>query len=575
MNWLVRRGELMSMPPLVGGTALISPARLVGGSVILTLACMLFIYLFTENDRAIFYYLMSRYDMPAGGVHLFLLAVAGVSARFWPRDVSAFLRMLGRNPLPVAGLVVVILAISERLIYRDHPLSMDEYSVWFQARIFAEGRLAASFPPELADYLFPQRFGDHFIAVNRDAGLAASTYWPGFALLLAPFAALRASWLCNPLIVGISVLILWRIARDQWNDEIAQGWVVLLALASPVFLVNGVTYYSMPAHLLANLLFAWLLMKPTPLRVAGAGFVGSWALILHNPFPHLLFMLPWAMWLLIRRTDRWRNILLLAFGYLPVLIVIGFGWRIWMTSMVLSAPSHSEGIAGIGAAQSTALAISGAFGWLKHLPLHLPDESILAGRLGGLVKLWLWSCPMLLILAFLGARSARSTTLELVWWSALITFFGYFLVPYNQGHGWGNRYFHPALMALPLLATRYLLSTEQCTAAGQWLRNTVFLGALASISIAVPLRFAQVGEFVTEHLSQMPPGSHAERQLVFLDGRGYYPYDLVQSDPWLRGRIVMLSSSPQKDQEMVSRHFPDAVKIGQNKYGRVYDLPRR
>ncbi|MGG2305238.1 hypothetical protein ACE4Z6_27835, partial [Salmonella enterica] len=78
------------------------------------------------------------------------------------------------------------------------------------------------------------------------------------------------------------------------------GLAILLTVASPVFFANGISYYSMPAHLFANALYALLLIDPTPRRAFAAGLLGSIALTLHNPVPHLLFALPWIGWLALR-----------------------------------------------------------------------------------------------------------------------------------------------------------------------------------------------------------------------------------------------------------------------------------
>jgi hypothetical protein len=81
----------------------------------------------------------------------------------------------------------------------------------------------------------------------------------------------------------------------------------------------------MQAHLTANLLFAWLLLKPTPYRAFGAGVVGSLALVLHNPFPHMLFAAPWVIAIARPREQR-RSFVALILGYLPLTVLMGVGW---------------------------------------------------------------------------------------------------------------------------------------------------------------------------------------------------------------------------------------------------------
>ena len=80
----------------------------------------------------------------------------------------------------------------------------------------------------------------------------------------------------------------------------------------------------------------------------------------------------------------------------------------------------------------------------------------LASRPMDLIKLWLWSVPGMMALALVGGWQLRRE--RSVWWaiagSGLLTYFGYFLVPFDQGHGWGARYFHSAWLVLPLLAAR-------------------------------------------------------------------------------------------------------------------------
>ena len=86
-----------------------------------------------------------------------------------------------------------------------------------------------------------------------------------------------------------------------------RGLPMLLTLASPVFFADGISYYAMSAHLLANAVFALLLMEPTPRRAFLAGIVGSVALTLHNPVPHMLFAAPWIIWLLAKRRPATRR----------------------------------------------------------------------------------------------------------------------------------------------------------------------------------------------------------------------------------------------------------------------------
>src|SRR6185436_18157542 len=122
--------------------------------------------------------------------------------------------------------------------------------------------------------LIPEGFQNYFLNVSRTTGEVSSAYWPSFALLLAPFTLLGIPWACNPVLSGLTIVVLNRLARRLFADV-----------------------------------------------------VGSVALTLHNPVPHLLFSLPWFVWL-ARRERPVAKLATLWAGYLPLSIVLGIGWFI-------------------------------------------------------------------------------------------------------------------------------------------------------------------------------------------------------------------------------------------------------
>src|SRR6185295_14744969 len=115
---------------------------------------------------------------------------------------------------------------------------------------------------------------------------------------------------------SLALVLMARLAQRLSAHEQAGGWAMLLALASPAFTAMALTYFSMNAHLLFNLVFVWLMLERTPGRLAMAGAVGSFALLLHNPVPHALFALPWIVWLALQRDVR--SLAALAAGYVPL-----------------------------------------------------------------------------------------------------------------------------------------------------------------------------------------------------------------------------------------------------------------
>ena len=118
----------------------------------------------------------------------------------------AAVRWCGQRPRATSGLTAASLAVGSIVVYRAHPLSMDEYAAVFQSTAFASGRLFGQLPPELMDWLIPPGFQNYFFRASDITGQVASTYWPGFAAILAPFTLLGVTWLANPLLGGLLVL---------------------------------------------------------------------------------------------------------------------------------------------------------------------------------------------------------------------------------------------------------------------------------------------------------------------------------------------------------------------------------
>jgi hypothetical protein len=300
-----------------------------------TLAITVAIHLWTAQIgpgglTPIFFKLFVFLDDQAAVCALVILLVAVfVPSAFPARRV---LRWLGEHPLAVAAAAAIAMSAGSLWVYQDHPLALDEYAQYLQSQVFAEGHLTGRLPPALLDWLIPPGFQNYFFLVSKATGAVASSYWPSFALLLTPFTWLGIPWACNPLISAVSLILIHRLALQIFADRDAAGAAVLLTLASPVFFADGISYYAMSAHLLANTLFALLLLQPTGQRALLAGFVGSVALTLHNPVPHMLFALPWLIWI-ARRPEGFRLLSCLAAGYAPLCLMFGVGW-FWFSSQM-------------------------------------------------------------------------------------------------------------------------------------------------------------------------------------------------------------------------------------------------
>jgi hypothetical protein len=502
--------------------------------------CLLDHALFSSaHFSPIFRFLLTTGDQRAAWLGLIICVLAAA----WNQSalILRCVDFLGRNPLLSALAGAALCAFGALVAYQNHPLSMDEYAAVFQSKIFASGAVFAQLPRDLVDWLVVRGFNGEFLIASQDTGRALAQYWPGFAVLLSPFQFLGIPWACNAALSGTAILLIFWITKEITGNRRAAGWAMLFTLASSAFLAEGMSFYSMQAHLCANLLFVALLIRPSKYRAFGAGLVGSLALILHNPYPHVLFALPWIMAMAMQR-DRRSNLLPLLLGYLPG-AVIGLGWLMLRSDI------------GVGVSDTTVLrgAAAGIFVW--------PDAVVMNMRAAALAKMWVWAPPCLFIFALLGAWHLRENRIvRLLAQSAALTFAGYFFVRFDQGHGWGYRYFHSAWGVIPILAGIAMTATPE-----QRPRLAAFAGASAILSllIIVPFQLNQIHEFISRQLAQLPAPRRPGNNVYFIHPRGgFYVADLVQFDPKLRDRdLKLVSRGAILDAELIQRNWPAAVKI--------------
>lgn len=566
----------MSQAELDTPGALTAPKAMLWIALVLTLAAALFIQAHApwyEGDN--FWSILAKVDQQAVYGLLLLFALLSFVVRRLPSFFAELPELAGTYPLQISLTCTLVLALFARYAYLATPFAMDEYAPWFQAHVFAAGKLSAPLPIDLIDHLISPVFRNQFFAINQNDGQTISTYWPGFALLLTPFTWLGVPWLCNPVIVGLNLLIAWRLGYDVFATRRAAGWVLLLMLASPAVTLNGISFYSMPAHLLFNTLFVWLLLKATPVRYFLAGLTGAIACSLHNPFPHLVFALPWLFWAL--RRGNLRLILLTGLGYALLGAPLVLGWSIFKAPYVAATlvVNPATGLPLItnqglpsGLLDTLSRILSGLFSY--------PSDYLLLARNGALVKLWAWSSPLLVLLAIYGLFTTRLPLLRYLASSAVITLLIYYFIRFDQGKGWGYRYFHAAYIVLPMLGTAALLRLEKVGrhhVTWQKLAPTVILW---SILVQTPLLTHAIHEYIATAQAERPP-ELAGRGLYILTGRGECQglrCDLLQNDPFLRGNVYLINRRGDKASETaLLQQFQGAKLVGQNKYGRSYTLP--
>ena len=512
-----------------------------------------------EGLSLIFAYLLKVYDVH--GNFVLMAVVAGAFLLRRRPDALPLVQFAAERPWTIAALMFPLLSLGSLWVYQAYPVSMDEYAALFQAKAFAAGKLSGAFPPELLDRLIPRIHQGTFLSVSRSTGEVAGTYWPGFALLLAPFAWLGVPWAANPMIGALTIPAIHRLTLRLTASREAAGWAVLLTVASPAFIVTSISYYSMAAHLLCNLLYALLLLSPSIPRALAAGLLGSLALVLHQPVAHLVFGFAFVVWLLFRPGSAGILAALLV-GYLPAL-AIGLGWQHHLIDVTRAAQPAAP------APKAPAL-LDSVGGRLS--AVTLPQRLAIESRIAGFSKDWTWSAPGLLVLALYGYLAARAHSGAKLLGAALaVTFFAYFFFPLDQGHGWGNRYLYSAWFVLPVLAGIALATASGKQ--GDELRGMAAWAIVFSLLVADGLRLLQVHSFIDRQLSQVPPLARAaepgQREVIFINPTaGFYAHDRVQNDPFLRGaRVTMVFDRQENVAALMATRFPGFRKTEEGSWG--------
>jgi hypothetical protein len=174
-----------------------------------------------------------------GGLALLTLAVA----RWMPAQMDQFTHDVGERilgmPRPLflgAAALIAVVGSAALAVYcfGRQPHNADEVAQLWHARILLSGRLSLPADPN------PEFFGiDNVI----DRGRWYSQFPIGGPAFFALGMALRAAWLVNPILLGLTVPNLYAFARATYDEATARATVLLFAF-SPMVLFMGASYMN-------------------------------------------------------------------------------------------------------------------------------------------------------------------------------------------------------------------------------------------------------------------------------------------------------------------------------------------
>ena len=497
----------------------------------------------TDRARAnVFYHLYSSAE-PINFLLLIALILFSFVVFRLGGSHASILRSWQRYPrsllfVAVFGVFVVTLA-GRFFVFHNFPLCMDEYLAVFQAEIFTRGHIHAVILEPWREFAKP--LSPLFTRYNPDQQTWISAYLPVYSALLAGLSSLKLEGLANPLFGAISALAAAGVARNVWPaSKPHQVISVVMLVTSSQFLLNSMTYYSLPAHLCLNLIWLWLYTREDRLGVLLAPWVGLLAIGLHQPIVHALFVLPFLVRL--ARTRRSPTTLYFVMVY----SLACFVWWYWMTFIRT----------GIDPEWTQQLALSSFF--------SLPGFLQGINQIMYLSMLVSWQSLAMTVLLLLAIKNWTSLTplLKDLAISCVLTFGFYIFFRVDQGHGWGYRYCYAVLGNAALLAAagwKHLQASLSSTKAS----NFVLFSSAFALCVQFPIRCLQVESFVRPFARSMNFLSSIEKPFVVLDDRDvWYSWDLVRNDPFLRnGPKILFADRLTAEQSNRLARLGDVYKV--------------
>ena len=517
MRWDTHRLTVLLILAVVAGTA--------GLGLLMTKAVATTGLASTAECRLnVFYYLFATNEPPA---LVILSLMAAISALLllnskWTTSTTQDSRpLLGlpirRLSLIGSGITFTLTLLGTHLAFHNYSLSMDEYMADFQAIIFSQGRLAAVLAPPFRQ--FAEALTPTFATYDTTTNSWMSAYLPVYAALRGLFWTLNIPSVTNPLLAAASVLVMGKCAQRILPDSRSVAVAVLLLVTSSQFLITSMTAYSMPAHLLLNLIWLLLYSRNDRLGYLLAPWIGALALGLHNPFVHATFVAPFLVRILLRR--NWR-----VTGYFAVVYGAAcLGWLAWMARVY---PASGR-----------------PWSQLFEFPGHV----VLTNQLINLILLVTWQSFALVILSvytLLHWKKLSSIVKDLIL-SFLVTFLFYSLFHADQGHGWGYRYVYGALGNLVLIGAAGWSHFEgNYGQAAKWLVGC----SIVALLVQLPIRWSQVKDFTAPFEGAHRYLRNSEDSVLVLNHRQvWYSRDLVRNDPFLRGtpKVVLKKKLTAED----------------------------
>ncbi len=226
----------------------------------------------------------------------------------WMRDMPprAFIGGLFASALLICGLI-------SWHLFDGVPGTIDGCAYLFQARLFAHGTLSAPVPPE------PQFFENLHVILDDSW---YTQFPPGYPAVLAFGVLFGLAWLVNPLLGALTIVCIYLIAKELYEENIAK-LSALLATASSFFLFMSSEFMSHSSTLffitVAFLSFVRVVKDKRPLFSALACGTALGIALLCRPYTAAWICILMGIAAIVMRKELSRRHILI--GAIPILVM--------------------------------------------------------------------------------------------------------------------------------------------------------------------------------------------------------------------------------------------------------------
>ena len=435
------------------------------------------------------------------------------------------------------------------LLLERIPHIIDEVVYLFQAKIFAGYKLWASQPEPYSFF--------HFINLIGKDGRWFSEYPPGWPLILTIGVWLKAPWIANPLLSAGMLVLIYRFARELFDEKIAR-LSSLLGLFSPYLIIMN---SSMMAHsscaffILGSYLLLWQgIYRKSPIRIFFAMFsLGISATI--RPYTGFLMSLPLALFFFFELRKPFRRLFWLC-------IISALGLAIPL-SLLFYYNFLTTGDAFLfGYKYLYGDTVSLGFG-LRQFPYphtFLEGLRIFHSRLLA-VSQNLFQTPVPALLLGLVPLIRQRKDQKIIW--LLIIFFslpvGYIFYFFHDHIGLEPRFIFESSPALVMLCALGISQIAESWQNKKSLARYGLILALLSFLIWTPFYFIsqkRLGDMGSE-LKQEIKNKKVTGALILIEEL-YYPMGMMLQSPFLDGENIYVRDLKEQ-RELILKKYPELL----------------